>query len=140
MFLFNDRSFHLPERTIRMKLKFKNQDFQTDATNAVVDLFVGQENTHSTFSVDNDNQTRMMNDLGFGNVLHIDSETLEQNMHTVQKRNNLPLTELNHADSKKNAPQFCIEMETGTGKTYVYTKTIFGLCEKDGVLEYFKNL
>lgn len=77
-----------------MKLKFKNQDFQTDATNAVVDLFMGQENTHSTFSVDNDDQTRMMNDLGFGNVLHIDSETLEQNMHTVQKRNNLPLTEL----------------------------------------------
>ena len=34
-----------------MKLKFKNQDFQTDAVNAVVDLFMGQEKTHSTFSV-----------------------------------------------------------------------------------------
>jgi len=119
-----------------MKLKFKNQDFQTEATNAVVDLFMGQENTHSTFSVDNDNQTRMMNDLGFGNVLHIDSETLEQNMHTVQKRNNLPLTELSHADSKKNAPQFCIEMETGTGKTYVYTKTIFELNRKYGFTKF----
>lgn len=119
-----------------MKLKFKNQDFQTDATNAVVDLFMGQENTHSTFSVDNDDQTRMMNDLGFGNVLHIDSETLEQNMHTVQKRNNLPMTELNHDESKKNAPQFCIEMETGTGKTYVYTKTIFELNRKYGFTKF----
>ena len=32
-----------------MKLKFKNQDFQTDAVNAVVDLFAGQEKTRSTF-------------------------------------------------------------------------------------------
>ena len=119
-----------------MKLKFKNQDFQTDATNAVADLFLGQENKHSTFSVDNDHQTRMMSDLGFGNVLHIDTETMEQNMHTVQKRNNLPLTELNHAESKKNAPQFCIEMETGTGKTYVYTKTIFELNRKYGFTKF----
>lgn len=37
-----------------MKLKFKNQDFQTNAVNAVVDLFVGQENTYNTFSVTND--------------------------------------------------------------------------------------
>ena len=36
-----------------MKLKFKNQDFQTDAVNSVVDLFLGQEKTKGTFSVDN---------------------------------------------------------------------------------------
>ncbi len=149
-----------------MKLKFKNQDFQTDAVNAVADLFAGQENTHSTFSVDNDNQTRMIQELGFGNVLHIDSETLEQNMHTVQKRNNLPLTQLGirneelgvsennsslltpnsqlnnsslltpNSSLHKTAPQFCIEMETGTGKTYVYTKTIFELNRKYGFTKF----
>ena len=37
-----------------MKLKFKNQDFQTNAVNAVVDLFADQENTYNTFSVTND--------------------------------------------------------------------------------------
>ena len=35
-----------------MKLKFKHQDFQTDAVNAVVDLFAGQESPRSTFSVE----------------------------------------------------------------------------------------
>lgn len=104
-----------------MKLKFKNQDFQTKAVSAMVDLFTGQENTHSTFSVTNDLQVSL-NDFGVGNILRIDRNALEENMHTVQKRNLLPLTEL-----EDGVPQFCIEMETGTGKTYVYTKTIFEL-------------
>ncbi len=115
-----------------MKLKFKNQDFQTDATNAVVDLFAGQENAHSTFSVDNDDQTRMIQELGFGNVLHIEAEAMEQNMHSIQKRNNLPLTRLDGS----GFPQFCVEMETGTGKTYVYTKTIYELNRKYGFTKF----
>ena len=104
-----------------MKLKFKNQDFQTDAVNAVVDLFLGQEKTHSTFSVTNETQLTYINDFGIGNALYIDEKTISDNMHKVQKRNKLPMT--------KNASdmQFCVEMETGTGKTYVYTKTIFEL-------------
>ena len=76
-----------------MKLKFKNQDFQTDAVNAVVDLFMGQEKTHSTFSVVEENQMMLMNDFGIGNALYIDRNTLSDNMHAVQKRNLLPLTE-----------------------------------------------
>ena len=75
-----------------MKLKFKSQDFQTQAVNAVVDLFTGQEKTKSTFSVMDDRQTNFLNELGQGNALYIDQETLTANMHTVQKRNNLPLT------------------------------------------------
>ena len=104
-----------------MKLKFKNQAFQMDAVNAVVDLFAGQEKTRSTFSVMEEAQTNFLNELGQGNALYIDQETLTANMHTVQKRNNLPLT------PTAEGCQFCIEMETGTGKTYVYTKTIFEL-------------
>ena len=113
-----------------MKLKFKNQAFQTDAVNAVVDLFAGQEKTRSTFSVMDDRQTTFLNELGTGNALYIDQETLAANMHAVQKRNNLPLT-----DTAGNM-QFCIEMETGTGKTYVYTKTIFELHRKYGFTKF----
>lgn len=115
-----------------MKLKFKHQDFQTDAVNAVVDLFAGQESAHSTFSVETGAQVQMsgMNEMGFGNGLVIDDNALLENMHTVQKRNNLPIT----ADAKTH--QFSIEMETGTGKTYVYTKTIFELNRKYGLTKF----
>ena len=115
-----------------MKLKFKHQDFQTDAVNAVVDLFAGQERAHSTFSVETGAQVQMsgMNEMGFGNGLVIDDNALLENMHTVQKRNNLPITD----DAKTH--QFSIEMETGTGKTYVYTKTIFELNRKYGLTKF----
>ena len=113
-----------------MKLKFKNQDFQTDAVNAVVDLFTGQEKTRSTFSVVEEKQMSLMNDLGVGNALFIDGQAISDNMHTVQKRNRLPMTP-NAEDM-----QFCIEMETGTGKTYVYTKTIFELNRKYGFTKF----
>ena len=43
-----------------MKLKFKNQDFQTDAMNAAADLFAGQEKTRSTFSVVEEKQMSLM--------------------------------------------------------------------------------
>ena len=94
-----------------MKLKFKSQEFQTQAVNAVVDLFTGQEKTKSTFSVVDERQTSLISELGQGNALYIDQEMLTANMHTVQKRNNLPLT------PSAEDYQFCIEMETGTGKT-----------------------
>ena len=115
-----------------MKLKFKHQDFQTDAVNAVVDLFAGQESPRSTFSVETGAQVQMsgMNEMGFGNGLIIDDNALLENMHTVQKRNNLPITD----DAKTH--QFSIEMETGTGKTYVYTKTIFELNRKYGLTKF----
>ncbi len=130
-----------------MKLKFKNQDFQTDAVNAVVDLFAGQEKTRGTFSVETENQTNLLYNAGVGNALVIDDDALEANMHAVQRRNKLPLTEANWKASRlplklparlgpRTTPQFCIEMETGTGKTYVYTKTIFELNRKYGFTKF----
>ena len=123
-----------------MKLKFKNQDFQTDAVNAVVDLFAGQEKTRSTFSVVEEKQLSMMNELGIGNALYIEPQTLSCNMHVVQKRNHLPMTDLGvNAEGALGAAsrcQFSIEMETGTGKTYVYTKTIFELNRKYGFTKF----
>ena len=115
-----------------MKLKFKNQDFQTAAVNAVADLFIGQEKSSNTFSIDdNAGQIRLIqNDFGFGNKLLVDDDTLIANMHNIQKRQKLPITR--DFDSK----QYSIEMETGTGKTYVYTKTILELNKRYGFTKF----
>lgn len=112
-----------------MKLKFKKQGYQSDATAAVVDLFIGQENTTSTFTVMEEQQLRLFqNDFGIGNAQLIDDNAMLENLHTIQKRFNLPLT--NDIGDKR----FCVEMETGTGKTYVYTQTILELNRKYGFI------
>lgn len=114
-----------------MKLKFKNQEFQTNAVNAVCELFLGQEKRQSTFSVVQEIQMNLFqNEFGFGNGLLIDDEAMLENMQKVQIKNNLPLT----PDLEEK--QFCIEMETGTGKTYVYTKTIFELNKRYGFTKF----
>ena len=115
-----------------MKLKFKNQEFQTEAVNAVADLLSGQEKSNMTFSIDdNGGQIKLLqNDFGFGNKLEIDNDTLLSNMHSIQRRQKLPLSR--DYDSR----QFSIEMETGTGKTYVYTKTILELNKRYGFSKF----
>ena len=113
-----------------MKLKFKNQGFQMDAVNAVADLFMGQEKTRTTFSVEREEQQSWFYQQRTANALLIDDATLTENMHRVQKRNLLPLTD------SAETHQFCIEMETGTGKTYVYTKTIFELNRRYGFTKF----
>ena len=115
-----------------MKLKFKNQDFQTDAVNAVADLFKGHERLKSTFEITQKAQTSLLqNELGICNGIRISDEQLNANMHEVQRRNNLPTT-----DIEDGIRSFCIEMETGTGKTYVYTKTIFELNKRYGFTKF----
>lgn len=113
-----------------MKLKFKNQGFQQDAVNAVADLFMGQERTTHTFSNMDLGQTSFVYQTRTSNQLLIDDAALTENMHRVQKRNLLPLTD------SAETHQFCIEMETGTGKTYVYTKTIFELNRRYGFTKF----
>ena len=118
-----------------MKLKFKSQNFQTAAVNAVTDLFAGQERSRATFSVMDEGQLPDQTsfgpaELGVGNVLRLSADALTANMRTVQKRNLLPMTDT--AASR----QFCVEMETGTGKTYVYTKTIFELNRRYGFTKF----
>ena len=70
------------------------------------------------------------NDFGIGNKLEIDNDTLLSNMHSIQRRHKLPLSR--DYDSR----QFSIEMETGTGKTYVYTKTILELNKRYGFSKF----
>ena len=115
-----------------MKLKFKNQKFQSDAVNSVADLFIGQEKAKMTFSIDSNvgNFDLIMSEFGIGNKLEISQDDLIKNMHTVQKRNQLPITR----DYENR--QYSIEMETGTGKTYVYTKTILELNKRFGFTKF----
>ena len=106
-----------------MKLKFKNQEFQTDAVNAVINVFDGQKNARATFSIDsNEEQQKIFHtEYGVRNVLQIDNDTLISNMHKVQRENKLSISR--DFDTR----QYSVEMETGTGKTYVYIKTILEL-------------
>ena len=114
-----------------MKLKFQTQDFQTEAVDAVCDLFQGQGKSTATFSIMEERQLALtQNDFGIGNTLFIDKSSILANMQAVQRRNKLNLTD--DIDSRS----FCIEMETGTGKTYSYTKTIFELNKRYGFTKF----
>ncbi|MDR0305764.1 MAG: DEAD/DEAH box helicase family protein [Chitinispirillales bacterium] len=112
-----------------MKLKFKYQQFQSDAVNAVVDLFKGQPKRRDTFTITNEKQLNIDEGLGFANALTITNERITTNMQAVQRRFSLPVTE-------EDSRHFCVEMETGTGKTYVYTKTIFELNKQYGFTKF----
>lgn len=117
-----------------MKLKFKKQDFQERAVNAVTELFKGQEKANATFSV-TDNSAQMnflQNEFGFGNKLLLDDEALATNLKNIQKSQSLPQTEI---ETGKALP-ISIEMETGTGKTFVYTKTILELNKLYGFTKF----
>lgn len=117
-----------------MKLKFKNQQFQTEAVNAVADLFLGYEKNSTTFEIIEKDQTLWNSygnhEYGTANCLEINTATMLKNMQSIQRRNNLPLTAV------LQDRNFCIEMETGTGKTYVYTKTIFELNKRYGFTKF----
>lgn len=114
-----------------MKLKFKKQEFQEQAVMSVVDLFKGATVAPSTFSVAKMDIVDFSKDelLGYANNLDISIEQIQANLKEVQDRNLLPLTELNEL-------RFNIEMETGTGKTFVYTKTILELHKMYGFKKF----
>ncbi|WP_250278600.1 restriction endonuclease [[Clostridium] colinum] len=114
-----------------MKIKFKEQAFQKQAIQSVINLFNGQiKQDYTTTYDDNDIQTTFIpNDISY-NAINISSEKILENMQRVQKQNMLQTTN----DIQNNT--FCIEMETGTGKTYTYTKTIFELNKKYGFKKF----
>lgn len=116
-----------------MKLQFDSDlEYQRDAINSTVDLFIGQTPKQANFTVLSQlsNMGAIDNDLGVGNYLELTGDELNENLKKIQMRNGLPLTEL-------TAPyELDIEMETGTGKTYVYLRTIFELNKKYGFTKF----
>ena len=120
-----------------MEFKFDaHQSYQRDAIAAVVDLFEGQPRDVSTletslssqfFEVGNQTVLDIVNEVGaVGNRLVLDETTLLHNLQEVQDRNGLEVVDSINGDSL----DFDIEMETGTGKTYVYLRTAFELAKK----------
>lgn len=113
-----------------MKLKFKHQLFQRDAARAVTDIFVGQRYSDGfAYRYDrgrtNSQQTSFVSDItAFRNEpIMLDKESLVQNIREIQMNQDLePITNI-----VGDGLNFTIEMETGTGKTYTYIKTIYEL-------------
>ena len=120
-----------------MKLHFEpNLDFQLAAIEAVCDLFKGQEICRTEFTVTRDPADPQMrmgfaeNDLGIGNRLTLLDDELLKNLNDIQLRNGLP------PSSALASGDFTVEMETGTGKTYVYLRTVFELNRRYGFTKF----
>jgi type III restriction enzyme len=105
-----------------MKLHFEsNLQYQLDAISSVIRLFEGQPIDDSTleFGVKEDNALNFID--GIANRLILSEDQILNNLQIVQSENQIPI-------SKSLAGMnFSVEMETGTGKTYVYLRTIYEL-------------
>lgn len=113
-----------------MKLKFDSSlEYQSEAIKCVTDLFEGLPQQSAGFQIDfGKNDGSMFNELGIGNNLILSKDQLLKNLHEVQTRSNVPKSRLLVEEGNPyEFPNFSIEMETGTGKTYVYLRTIFEL-------------
>ncbi|EMJ9776222.1 DEAD/DEAH box helicase family protein [Morganella morganii] len=144
-----------------LKLKFNaTLDYQKDAVQAAVDLFeeqplaqdaftvsVGQQSGGSQLSLDGDGFSGIA---AVSNQLVLTQEHLLRNLRKVQETNNIVLADellstsfdLEQEDEKgtyklkKHVPHFSVEMETGTGKTYVYLRTLFELNKTYGFTKF----
>ena len=116
-----------------MKIQFdSNQFYQLEAIQSVVDLFEGQPSSDalSQINLDLNENNLSMHELGYANKLVVDSSVVLDNLRIIQKRNSISLSE------SLEDFHFSIEMETGTGKTYVYLRTIFALNQKYGFSKF----
>jgi len=122
-----------------MKLQFKVQQYQTDAVNAVVDSFAGQPREDGvSYRIDPGRQAQptLIEDSGLRNAeIALSPARLLENIQLVQRSRNLPLSSTlvpSKAAITPNTPNLDVDMETGTGKTYVYIKTIMELNKRYG--------
>ncbi|MFZ3208676.1 MAG: DEAD/DEAH box helicase family protein [Geobacteraceae bacterium] len=138
-----------------MKIQFDaNQQFQLDAVAAVTDLFEDQPQGTPEYAVINLGNMEGLfagqdrTELGVGNRLLLAEDKLIANTRAIQTRNDIedgaqqaaPLQAWElfdpPADRSRHCPHFSVEMETGTGKTYVYLRTIFELSRRYGFQKF----
>jgi len=137
-----------------MKLQFDaNQQYQLDAVAAITDLLDGQPRGAPEFSIIQTGDWGGMfvgqerTELGVGNQMLLSADKLRTNVRSVQERNDIDVPDTAAAlesweifDTAANKPRICphfsIEMETGTGKTYVYLRTIFELNRRYGFAKF----
>lgn len=116
-----------------MKFQFDaQQQYQLDGIRAVVDLFTGQP-AAGTFEWQPDVFGGDLPDrLGIANALDISDARILENLRGVQERNALPVSEQLSQGAILGSRNFSVEMETGTGKTCVYLRTIYELNREYG--------
>lgn len=107
-----------------------NLGYQIEAISSVVNLFEGQgkDNVELNFVINTDNQLLFTEISGIGNKLSINNEQIFNNLIKIQENNKL--NKITQEEFNKNGLNFTVEMETGTGKTYVYLRTIYELNKK----------
>jgi len=124
-----------------MKLHFDSkQEFQLEAVKAVTDIFEGQTLSSGDYEFSISQTGSFLSENGFGNRMDLNDEQIIKNVNAIQKINSIESSEnlqrLMYKDLddegkeitvESDIPNFTIEMETGTGKTYVYLRTIYEL-------------
>ncbi|MDE6553627.1 MAG: DEAD/DEAH box helicase family protein [Muribaculaceae bacterium] len=117
-----------------MKFKFKIQGYQTDAVKNTTDIFIGQPNRDaSKYRRDLGKRVSGVirfdgDDDGYRNAdVELSTKQLLENLHFVQTFAGVPLSKSLSKIDGLGAVNLDVEMETGTGKTYVYIKTMFEL-------------
>ncbi len=119
-----------------LKLKFDAAlDYQQDAVAAVVDLFADLPLTSSEFSLTSESRSTLaFTELGVGNPTPSDSVAFEEaalaNLRAIQERKDIAMSDV------LDGMHFSVEMETGTGKTYVYLRSIFELNKRYGFTKF----
>lgn len=131
-----------------MKFKFKIQQYQTDAVDAVVKVFGGQPFQERTnfrrdvgklsapqqiaLEIDEDGEA-LNSEVGYKNAaVELSDDQLLRNINEIQSQNNIKLSSSLISGQNCGRCSLDIEMETGTGKTYVYIKTMFELNKRYG--------
>jgi type III restriction enzyme len=106
-----------------MKLHFdSHQEYQNEAVRAITDLFEGQPLHGGDFEFSITSAGEMLSENGVGNKLALTPDQVWQNVQHVQQRNDIK-TE----NKELQGMNFSVEMETGTGKTYVYLRSMYEL-------------
>lgn len=122
-----------------MKIQFDKLDYQIDAINSTIDVFKGQESCKSNFTVlaptsIDGSYSNLQSELGYANKLNLSHEQLLQNTQEIQLRNGLRVSKSDEVD--RNALDFSVEMETGTGKTYVFLRSILEMNKLYGFTKF----
>ncbi len=117
-----------------MQIRYKHQRFQAEAARSIANAFTGQPKSdgQSDHIIDQGKDKKLFTLAGFGNKnIVLAREAVCENVRAIQTEQGLkPVDYLQ--DLQGVGMAFTIEMETGTGKTYTYIKTMYELNERYG--------